>query len=249
MSGPVTFGGVLAQVWAILRNRWPVLTLAAVVIFVPVGLLEAIDHELEKPLTEGDPGSLEVAEIVAAAFLIAATTLLGDVLYAGVVATVVLAEHERGAAGLRERLAHLPVARLVTADLLFGFVVVVGLLLLVVPAFVFLTWFALVAPVIKAEQLPLRSAFRRSRELVRGRFWLAFWLVVPITLLSGLLSELAGSAAGDLLSEGFVADWAGGVLAELVTAPPWALAVVVLYFELAAPAGSAEVRAPGPEPR
>jgi hypothetical protein len=231
-AGP-TMGGVLAQVWAIVRARWPVLLLAAAVIFIPAGLLEAVDHELQQPLAEADElSSLEVVEIVVAVFMIAATALLGDVLYAGIVAALMTAEREGRDLRLRERLAGLPVGRLVAADLALALVVVVGLLLLVLPAFVFLTWFALVAPVIKVEHLPLRGAFRRSRELVRRRFWLVFWLVVPITLGSEVLSGLAQSAAVDVIGDGFVADWAGAVLSELVTAPPLALAVVVLYFEL-----------------
>ena len=228
-----SFGGVLAQVWAIVRARWPVLLLAAAVIFIPAGLLEAVDHELQQPLAEAEElTSLEVVEIVVAVFVIAATALLGDVLYAGVVAALLTAEREGRELRLRERLAGLPVARLVAADLALALVVVIGLLLLILPAFVFLTWFALVAPVVKVERLPLRAAFRRSRELVRGRFWLVFWLVVPITLGSEALSALAQSGAVDVIGDGFVADWVGAVLAELVTAPPFALAVVVLYFEL-----------------
>jgi hypothetical protein len=232
-GGNPTLGGVLAQVWAIAKSRWQILLLAAAVIFIPVGLLDAIDHQLQEPLTEADElESLAVIEIVVGALLIAATALLGDVLYAGVVAAVLMADRERSEVRLRERLAHLPVGRLVAADLLLALVVVIGLLLLVLPAFVFLTWFALVAPVVKVEGRSVRAAFRRSRELVRGRFWLVFLLVVPITIASEALSGLAQSGAVEVLGEGFMGEWAGAVLTELVTAPPYALAVVVLYFDL-----------------
>jgi UPF0716 family protein affecting phage T7 exclusion len=210
--------------------------LAAAVIFIPVGLLEAIDESLQEPLAETDEiSALEVTEIVGAAVAIAVTALLGDVLYAGVVAAVLTAERDGRERPLRERLAALPVGRLVAADLLLGLAVVVGLVLLVVPGFIFMTWFALVAPVVKIERRPLVAAFRRSRALVRSRFWLVFWLVIPITIGSELLSGLAQSGAVDLLGDGFAAEWLGAVLTELVTAPPYALAVVVLYFELRAP--------------
>ena len=120
-----SFGGVLAQVWAIVRARWPVLLLAAAVIFIPAGLLEAVDHELQQPLAEAEElSSLEVVEIVVAVFVIAATALLGDVLYAGVVAALLTAEREGRELRLRERLAGLPVARLVAADLALALVVV-----------------------------------------------------------------------------------------------------------------------------
>ena len=107
--------------------------------------------------------------------MLGAGALLGDVLYAGVVAAVVVAERE-GASGrsLRECSAACRCCDSIAADLLLGLVVVVGLLLLVVPAFVFLVWFALVAPVGRGRAPRVRAAFRRSRELVRGHFWLVF---------------------------------------------------------------------------
>jgi hypothetical protein len=225
--------GVLAQVWTIARARWPVLALAAVVIFVPVGLLEAIDHELEEALT--DPDGLELGdmiEIVAAAFVFGAGALLGDVLYAGIVAAAVIAERTKHEGSLRELLEGLPVLRLIAVDLLLGLVVVIGFLLLVVPGLVFITWFALVAPVVKVEHPPIRAAFRRSRELVRGHFWLVFAFVIPIVIIAEAVSGLAQSGMVELLGESFVGDWAGAALADLLTAPLYALGVVVLYFEL-----------------
>jgi hypothetical protein len=225
--------GVLAQVWTIARARWPVLVLAAVVIFVPVGLLEAIDHELEEALTNPDGLELgDLIEIVAAAFVFGAGALLGDVLYAGIVAAAVIAERTKHEGSLRELLEGLPVLRLIAVDLLLGLVVVIGFLLLIVPGIVFITWFALVAPVVKVEHPPIRAAFRRSRELVRGHFWLVFAFVIPIVIVAELLSGLAQSGMVELFGETFVGDWAGAAVADLLTAPLYALGVVVLYFEL-----------------
>jgi hypothetical protein len=229
---------VLAQVWAIVRARWPVLVAAAVVIFIPVGLLEAIDEELLESITEAEVEPLRLVEVLVAAFLLGAGALLGDVLYAGVVAAVVIGERERHEQPLREVLAHLPLLRLIAADLLLGLVAVVGLLLLVVPAFVWITWFALIAPVVKVERPPVRAAFRRSRELVRGHFWLVFGLVIPIIIGSEILSDYIQSGAVRVIGEGFLGDWAGGVLANVLTAPVFALAVVVLYFELRESSGA-----------
>lgn len=209
------------------------LLLAAVVIFVPVGLLEALDHELEEPLS--DPEGLgfgDLIEIVVAAFVFGAGSLLGDVLYAGVVAAVAIAVRTQHEGSLRELLEGLPVLRLIAVDLLLGLVVVIGFLLLIVPGLVFLTWFALVAPVVKVEHPTIRAAFRRSRELVRGHFWLVFAFVIPIVIGAEVVSGLAQSGVVELLGETFVGDWAGASLADLLTAPVYALGVVVLYFEL-----------------
>ena len=202
------------------------LLLAAAVIFIPVGLLEAIDDEIQEPLTDPDGSARgRVIEIIVAAFVIGAGALLGDVLYAGIVAAVVIAERrEHEGRSLRELLASLPVLRLIAVDLLLGLVVVLGFLMLVVPAFVFLTWFALVAPVVKVEHTSIIGAFRRSRELVRGHFWLVFVFVVPIVIAGEALAGLAQRTALELLGETFVGDWAGATVADLLTAPLYALA-------------------------
>jgi hypothetical protein len=223
---------VLAQIWGLIRLRWPILVAAGVVIFIPVGLLEALDDSLQESVTEAEVDAIALIEVVSAAFVLGAGALLGDVLYAGIVAAVVVAEREGADRRLRDVLGHLPVLRLVGADLLLGLVVVIGLVLLVVPAFVWLTWFALIAPVIEVERPSVRAAFRRSRELVRGHFWLVFCLVIPIVLGSEILSTFILSGAIWAIGDGFFGDWVGGVLSNVLTAPLFALAVVVLYFEL-----------------
>jgi hypothetical protein len=219
--------------WAIGRAHWRTLLLAAIVIFVPVGLLEAIDHELEEPLTEGDSVEFgDLIEILVAALLFGAGALLGDVVYAGVVAAAAIAVRTDHQGSLRDLLKRLPVLRLIAVDLLLGLVVVIGLLLLIVPGVVFMVWFALVAPVVKIEHPTIRAAFRRSRELVRGHFWFVFVFVIPIMIVAEGVSDLAQSGVVELLGGGFTREWAGAVVTDLLTAPVYALAVVVLYFEL-----------------
>lgn len=218
---------------AVVRARWAVLALAAAAIFVPVGLLEAIEHELQSLLDLPELlADGELLEVTAALILVAAGALLGDVLYAGVVAAVVIAERERGARTLSELLSELPLLRLIVVDLLLTVIVVLGFLALVVPGLILLTWFALVAPVVKVEHTSVAGAFRRSRELVRGNFWLVFSIALPLVIASAVVTELAQSVAVELLGESFPADWLGATLANLLIAPVYALAVVTLYFEL-----------------
>ena len=67
---------------------------------------------------------------------------------------------------------------------------------------------------------------------MRGHFWLVFVFVVPIVIAAEALSGARASAALELLGETFVGDWVGATIADLLTAPLYALGVVVLYFEL-----------------
>ncbi|HEX5955234.1 MAG TPA: hypothetical protein VFY37_04800, partial [Solirubrobacterales bacterium] len=93
---------MLAQIWGLLRVRWPILVAAGVVIFIPVGLLEALDTSLQEWVTEAELDAIALIEVVSAAFVLGAGALLGDVLYAGIVAAVVVAEREGGDRRLRD---------------------------------------------------------------------------------------------------------------------------------------------------
>lgn len=223
---------MLAQAWVTLRSRWLLLVGAGVIIFIPVGLLEVLSAELQDHLNEGDADIGHVIQTAVTVVLLGSGALLGDILYAGVVAAVVVDGREGRRRSLREVLAHLPVLRLLGADLLLGLLVVIGLLLLVLPGLAALAWFALVAPVIEVERTGIRAAFRRSRALVRGHFWFVFAIVVPVALISEAIAVYIESGAVWTLGDGFLGEWAGGVLANVLTAPLFALAVVILFFEL-----------------
>src|SRR5262249_61933739 len=66
---------------------------------------------------------------------------------------------------------------LVGADVLLAVGTLLFSLLLFVPGMIFFTFFALVGPALVMEDRKVISAFRRSRQLVRGHFWLVFLLV------------------------------------------------------------------------
>jgi hypothetical protein len=126
----------------------------------------------------------------------------------------------------------LPFRRLLAVDLLAALIIAAGFVALVVPGFVFIAWFALVAPAVEVEKLGVRAAFRRSRELVRGHVRFVLVLLIPILIAEEALSSAAQSASWWGLGEGFAGDWAGSVLANLLTSPFYAVAVTVLFFEL-----------------
>ena len=184
---------MIAQVAAAYRAHWRTLLVVGLLVFVPLGLIELLDHRLQEPLADDeldqlDPGLL--AAIFAGVIGHATAALLGEVVYAGIVAAAVTAGTARPP--LRELLRHLPFWRLVCVDLLWVVVVVVGFLALVVPGLIFITWFALVAPAVEIEGRGVTDAFRRSRELVRRRFWFVLALILPVLVLGDLLSSARG---------------------------------------------------------
>jgi hypothetical protein len=170
--------------------------------------------------------------VIAAAIGHAAAALLGEVVYSGIVAAVVTGTHEGREPPLGEVLRHLPFWRLVCVDLLWVAVVGVGFIFFFVPGVIFLGWFALVAPAAEVEQRGVLSAFRRSRELVRKRFWLVLGLIGPVLVLEEVLTYAAEELSLWGLGDGFLGDWAGTVLANLATSPIYALAAVFLFLGL-----------------
>jgi hypothetical protein len=212
------------------RDQWAFLLGAGLLVFVPVSLIEALDPSVEFDTDEFDAvTAAELSVLVAAQ---AVTTLVATVLYAGIVAAAVRARREGTTPHLPALARRLPYARLIAADLLLAGVVVAGLALLVVPGLVLLTWFALVGPAIEIEHRRVAEAFRRSRALVRRYFWLVAVLVVPAFFVEELIADAVESGALSVVGDTFVSEWAGGLLGNLLTAPIFALAVVVLFYEL-----------------
>jgi hypothetical protein len=228
-------------------NASPLL-LTAVIVFIPVGLLEAVAHSLEHLEVEHATAAA-IAGLVGAGLVIGITATLGDVFYTGVVAALV-AERRTG---VRRELAHiarnLPYLRLIAVDAIFALAVAFGVVLLVVPGLVVFTWYVLAAPVVEIEGRGVRDAFRRSRALVRGNFWPVLGLLGPIVIISDELANLALSGEAWVIGDGFFGDWLGAVLTETITVPLFALAAVVTAHHLISGAAPGAPRTPPPSRR
>jgi hypothetical protein len=224
---------VIAQVAGAYRAHWRTLLIAGLLVFMPLAVVEMLDAELQEPFADADLNDLDpglVAALVAAIIGHATASLLGEVVYAGIIAAAVTSGGDRP--NLRELLRHLPLRRLICVDLLWVAVVAVGFLALFIPGVIFIAWFALVAPAVEVEGRTVLSAFGRSRELVRRRFWLVLGLVLPIFILADALASAVQSASWWGFGDGVVGDWVGTVLANLISSPPYALVAVFLFLGL-----------------
>jgi hypothetical protein len=134
--------------------------------------------------------------------------------------------------------------QLILVGIAVGVVVLVGFILLIVPGLFVLTIWSVSAPVVVLERPGRLRALRRSRELVRGNGWRVFGVVLVFFLLifvAGTTLELVADALGT--GAGIVVRVVVGVL----TAPLFALAAAVLYFELRGPR-EAQTAATDPHP-
>ena len=198
------------------REQFPRVAGTAFVVFGTVAAVDAVATILVIDRHVSRPGGAAITSAVAGVF-----AMVGVVVYAGILDKVVGA-HLRGHPdlGLREIWRVLPLGRLVAADVLLTIATLCGLALFVVPGVVIFTLWSLIGPVITVEDRSIRSAFRRSWQLVRPHFWLTLFLVtvplqveqaalhaiqyaeifdhpfVPAFLLNGLLGMIVGSVVG-----------------------------------------------------
>ncbi len=122
--------------------------------------------------------------------------------------------------------------RLAVAGVLAAAGILLGLILLVVPGLVLLTWWLMVSPVIVLESRGVIGGFRRSRALVRGNAWPVFGVVVLTLVVLVALSLVLGVVAlplGDPLRPFIVA-----ALGNSLAAPFAAVAWTLTYFRLRA---------------
>jgi hypothetical protein len=205
----------------------------AAIVFVPLGLLDSIPIEVE--LSELSLGNgLVAAGALAAVLAVLGAALLGEIFYSGAVAVALTHDYEGRPPSLRAIARQLAYRRLIAVDLIFAVIVLAGFVLFVVPGVVLYIWLVLAGPVVEIEQRGVAAAFRRSRELVRGRFLGVLAVLAPIELGGEGVAALAGLLAHDLFGDSLLAEWTAEALANVVVIPFGAVAAVLLTVGLIA---------------
>jgi len=231
-AAPLGFRPILAEIAAGYRHDWRLLLGAGVLVFGVIGLVSAFDPFDGNALEDWSGGWSVVLLLLIAAQV--SIPLLGAVFYSGVVA----AGEERRRSGVRHGLADvargLPYRNLILADLALIGATAAGFVLLIVPGFIVITWFALIPPLIEMEGLGVRAAFRRSRAMVRPHFRRVAAVVIPLAFLQALLEGGGESLGHTILGEGYLGNWLATVIANLLTAPLYALTVLAIYYEIRA---------------
>lgn len=116
------------------------------------------------------------------------------------------------------------------ASILAGLGIGLGLVLLIVPGLILLTWWSLITATIVLEGRGVFESFGRSRQLVRGKGWSVFGIVILTYLLTSVVSGVI-SAIFVFLPD-YARTYVGNVAGGTVTAPFMALSLTVLYFRL-----------------
>lgn len=244
----------LVRVYArIGRVYWawaPSLLLLAAVVFIPLGFADALLHQVDTEslnVTEG----FKLAAFLGAFVAVTASSLFGEVFFSGAVAiSLTHPDHER-APTMRQIAGHISYLKLIAVDLLFVLFVVLGFLAFVVGSFVVFVYLALAGPVVELEKHSVWGGFKRSFRLVRGHFWMVAAVIFPIEIVGDGVNDAVVGLSHSVLGHGIIAAWVGESIGNMISAPFFSVAVVLLTLDLIHHRdGSAPTlkRQPGPVP-
>lgn len=213
MRTNIDVGDVIGRAFAIYKDNFAILLLAALLVFAVTALATVLL-----------PGVLSIIALVISVIL--------ATFYQGMVVELVRdVQDGRRDHTLGELFKSVsPVAApLFIVAVLAGLGIGIGFILIIIPGLILMTIWAVVAPVVVLENPGVMKTFGRSRELVRDNGWRVFGvivLVVLITIVFSFVVGIIGAIVGDVGNA--IAQW----LATAVTAPISALVAAVLYFRL-----------------
>jgi hypothetical protein len=233
----VSVGGVVNETFSIYGQNALALIGSSIVVFVIVGVAS---------------GLLQNSGGVVLALLAAIVRLAGYALYTGFVVKLVHDVRD----GRRDQTvgdlfssAAPAIVPLIAFGILYAIGVTIGLILLIVPGLILLTLWSVGAPAIVVEGAGPIEAFGRSWRLVRGEAWSVFATLVVILLIVIAIGVVFGAIATPI-SDGAIL--VASIISSVITAPIFALAVSVMFFDLGggraadAPAAATEPRPPAP---
>jgi hypothetical protein len=213
------------------RGWAPTILLLGVVVFVPLGLLDAAAGQIDtESINPGD--GFKIAAVLATVAAVTTTGLLGEVFFSGAVATTLThPDHERPPS-LTQVARELRWWRLIAVDLIYVAVVAAGLIAFVVPGIMLFVFLGLAGPVVELEQRGVRAALLRSYRLVRGNFWFCFWVLVPIEVVGDAIGEGLEHLFHNALGDTFWTSWLSESVANVLLSPIFAVAAVLVTVRL-----------------
>jgi hypothetical protein len=233
----MSFGRRVAATYAdIWRTYWgwlPSLLLLATIVFLPLGLLDALSLQVDVDSLDPTSG-VEIAALMLAVLAVTMTGLLGEIFFSGAIAISLTHPHHERPPKLREIAGRIKYGRLVVVDVAFVAIVAVGLLVGVLPGVLAFVFLGLAGPIVEIEERSAGGALRRSFQLVRGNFWLVLWILVPIELVGDAIGGGVAGLVHHELGESFLGTWLAEAASNAVLSPLFAVAAVLLTVKLIA---------------
>jgi hypothetical protein len=225
--------GTYARIWRTYRGWAPSLLLLAAIVFLPLGLLDALSLQVDVDSLDITDG-VKLTALLLAVGAVAMTGLLGEIFFSGAIAISLTHPHGEQPPKLREIAARIKYGRLVVVDVAFVAIVAVGLLIGVVPGVLAFVFLGLAGPIVEIEERSAWAALRRSFQLVRGRFCLVFSVLAPIEIVGDAIGAGLAGLVHHELGDTFVATWLAEAVSNMALSPIFAVAAVLLTVDLIA---------------
>ena len=247
---PLGGGEVLDVAIKIYRARFSVLVKSVAVVLGPVFALSALVRlsiptqddlfEASQPGATPDFEFDEFLPFLAGMLIIALLAFLASQLATGACFKAVSGAYfdEPPAWRASLRFARSRLGALLWLSFLLAILLIPAFLACVVPGvYLYVAW-GVAAPVLLLEDVRGWSALKRSRQLVKGRFWPTVAVLVLVLILTGIVQAIfrgvfAGlvSVTGNEVAQA-LADAIGQTLSSALTTPLSAAVLTVLYFDL-----------------
>jgi hypothetical protein len=220
----IAVGNVINETFSIYGANLGPLIGSALIVFIVVGIIAGI---------------LEAIGGTVLIILGGLISLVGRALYVGFV--VKLVEDVRD--GRRDMTmgdlfsAAAPfILSLIAFGILWVIGVGIGFVLIIIPGLILLTMWAVGAPAIVAEGAGPIEAFGRSWRLVKGNGWSVFGSLLLILIIVILVQFVLAAIANPIGNGALVV---ASIISGTLTAPIFAIAVTVMFYDLGGGAGEA----------
>ncbi|CAN5643576.1 hypothetical protein BH24ACT26_BH24ACT26_10680 [soil metagenome] len=210
--------GVISEAWDLYKRHWRHLIPIAAAVYLAVAVLTLLLSELNS---------------VVGAIIATVLSIIGLYWVQGAL-TRAVQDIRDGKADLSIgdtfRSVASKIGPIAVASILAGIAIGIGFVLLIVPGLYLLTIWSLIVPVIVLEDVGAMTAFARSRELVRGRGWNVFGVVV----LTFLILFAFGIVLSIVLAflDGSMRNFVSNIVSGSLTAPLIALTWTLVYYRL-----------------
>jgi hypothetical protein len=119
---------------------------------------------------------------------------------------------------------------IIGAAICFVFMVVLGTILLVVPAFIFMSMYYVSIPACVVERTGPIASLKRSAELTKGHRWKVLGVALVLAVVGGIVAAIIGGVFG--AAGGLVFAGVGSFLWRTVYGAYSAIVLAVMYYEL-----------------
>lgn len=209
----------------------PRLLVLATVVFIPLGFIDALLEQVDTSSLDVTSG-FQAAAVLGALAAVVTSGLFGEVFFSGAIAASLTHAEDEESPGFVHLARHISYGKLILVDLIFTLMMVIGTIAIIVPGILVFVYLSLSGPVVELEKRGVWDGFRRSFRLVRGHFWMAAAVLIPVEIVGDAINDAIVGGAHHLFGHHLLAAWLGESVGNIVTAPVASVAFVLLTLDL-----------------